>query len=87
MEELESFVVRMRLLCAYFTMDAAVDCHLAGRRRTGNQKLTFPSHVQNVPVSNMVFCSTTRSIPATDSSALMIPSTSHPRDIFAMFLS
>ena len=51
------------------------------------QILAFPSQVQNVPVSRMVFCSTTRSMPATDSSAFMIPSTSHPRDTFAMSLS
>lgn len=56
------------------------------RLRTETWKLTFPSHVQNVPVSSMVFCSTTRSIPATDSSALIIPSTSHPSDTFAMSL-
>lgn len=70
-----------------FTTDVAVGCHWDDRPRTGNRELTFPSHVQNVPVSSRVFCSTTRSIPATDSSALMIPSTSHPRDMFAMFLS
>ena len=51
-----------------------------------NQKLTIPSHVQNVPVSWIVFCSTTRSMPATDSSTFIIPSTSHPRVTFAMFL-
>ena len=51
-----------------------------------HRTLTFPSQVQNVPVSRMVFCSTTRTIPATDSATFMIPSTSHPRDTFAMSL-
>ena len=48
--------------------------------------LTAPCHVQNVPVSWTVLLSTTRSIPATDCSALIMPSTSQPTDILAMSL-
>lgn len=47
---------------------------------------TFPSHVQNVPESLMVFVPMTFSIPDTDSSVLIIPSISQLSETWAISL-
>lgn len=49
-------------------------------------ELTFPSQVKNFPVSLKPFVLMTLSIDETDSSVLMMPSTSHPTDTLAISL-
>ena len=49
-------------------------------------ELTFPSQVKNLPVSLKPFVLITLSIDETDSSVLMMPSTSHPTDTLAISL-
>lgn len=48
--------------------------------------LTRPSHVKNFPLSMTFLLSITRSMFLTDSSALMMPSTSQPTSILSMSL-
>lgn len=49
-------------------------------------RLTFPSHVQNVPLCAIVFVGMTRSMASTLSCGVIIPSTSHSVEMAAISL-
>jgi hypothetical protein len=57
-----------------------------GKNEMALYRLTFPSHVQNVPLCSMLFVGMTRSMPSTLSRGVMIPSTSHSVEMAAMSL-